>query len=134
MFEDCVTAEGPDGAMAHLDAFWEGSGSKNVSDLQLSLLHTGTTGQYPFQFVTHESFFLYECDVIHFFFFKPNFLLHKHAKGYFFYHFSLYLCVFVCLCGCVVCCVFVWVSFVFCVCVGELCVCVCELCVVCLCG
>ena len=68
VFEVCVTAGGPEGAMAHLDAFLEGSGFESVPGLRLSLLHTGTILPFPFQFITRESIFHYECDVIYIFF------------------------------------------------------------------
>jgi len=59
MFVVSVTAEGAEGGIAHLDAFWEGSGSENLPDLGLSLLHTGTILPYPFQFVTHKSWCIF---------------------------------------------------------------------------
>lgn len=88
LFEAFVTAEGAEAAIAHLDAFSEGSGSENVSELRLPLLYTGPSLPNPLQFITHESFFHYESDVIYFFLFlNPNF--------FFFHHF---VSVGVCMC------------------------------------
>jgi len=69
VFEVCVTAEGAEAAVTHLDAFSEGSGPDNVPDLRLSLLHTGPNLAYSFKFINYESSFHYECDVIYFFLF-----------------------------------------------------------------
>lgn len=67
MFGVCVTAEGTEAPIEHLATISEGSGPENVSDLRLSSLSTGAFLPYPFQFITDESVFHYECDVIYFF-------------------------------------------------------------------